>query len=102
MKRTILTASLLLVFSHAALAGDCVISIDRKACAGKETEAMKPYNGKNPTEETKKLDSEDACMKFAEKSAKIVRKGTLTQKSVMAKFDGKDLGKTFSDTADCK
>ncbi|WP_374076754.1 hypothetical protein [Bdellovibrio bacteriovorus] len=101
MKKTTLIVSMLLM-GQMAFAGDCVISIDRKACAGKETEAMKPYNGKNPTEETKKLDNEEACGKWAEKSSKIVRKGTLTEKIVSAKFDGKDLGKTFADKAECK
>lgn len=101
MKKTTLIVSMLLM-GQMAFAGDCVISIDRKACTGKETEAMKPYNGKNPTEETKKLDNEEACSKWAEKSSKIIRKGTLTEKKVSAKFDGKDLGKTFTDKAECK
>ncbi|MNL25937.1 hypothetical protein D3C87_1474390 [compost metagenome] len=101
MKKTTLIFALCLA-SQFAFAGDCVISIDRKACAGKETDAMKPYNGKNPTEETKKLDSAEACAKFAEKSSKIIRKGTLTEKNDSGKFDGKDLGKTFSDKAECK
>lgn len=101
MKKTTLVVALCLA-SQFTFAGDCVISIDRKACAGKETEALKPYNGKNPTEETKKLDSAEACTKFAEKSSKIIRKGTLTEKSVSGNFDGKDLGKTFSDKAECK
>ncbi|KHD88534.1 MAG: hypothetical protein OM95_08465 [Bdellovibrio sp. ArHS] len=101
MKKTALVAALLLM-SSMSYAGDCVISIDRKACPGKETEAFKPYNGKNPTDETKKLDSAEACAKWAEKSAKIVRKGTLTEKKVTGKFDGADLGKNFSDKVDCK
>lgn len=91
----------LLVSSVSAMAGECVITIDRKACPGKETDAFKPYNGKNPTEEKKSQDSAGACEKWAEKSAKIVRKGTLTEKKVTAKFDGKDV-KGSSDKADCK
>lgn len=90
------------LFSQLAFAGDCVITIERKACPGKEVDALKPYNGKNPTEESKKLDSADACEKFAEKSSKIVRKGTLSGKKVTVKFDGKDLGKTFDGTSECK
>lgn len=102
MKKSTLIAALIVFGSAAAHAADCTITISRKACAGKETEAMKPYNGKNPTEETKKLDSEEACLKWGEKSSKIIRKGTLTEKSVTVKFDGKDLGKTFADKAECK
>lgn len=101
MKKAILTAALVLS-AQFAYAADCVITIDRKACPGKESDALKPYNGKNPTDETKKLDSAEACEKFADKSSKIVRKGTLTSKSVSGKYDGKDLGKTFADKAECK
>lgn len=101
MKKIILATAV--VFSaQFAFAADCVITIDRKACAGKEADALKPYNGKNPTDETKKLDSAEACLKFAEKSSKIVRKGTLAEKSVSGKYDGKDLGKSFADKAECK
>lgn len=101
MKRTALILATTL-FAQLAFAGDCVITTDRKACAGKEAEVLKPYNGKNPTEETKSLADAGACEKLAEKSAKIIRKGTLAEKKVTAKFDGKDLGKNFSDKSDCK
>lgn len=101
MKKTILIVSTLLM-AQVAFAGDCTITTSRTACAGKESEALKPYNGKNPTDESKKMDNEEACLKWAEKSSKIIRKGTLTEKSVTAKFDGKDLGKTFADKAECK
>jgi hypothetical protein len=102
MKTALMTTVATLMMAQAAFAGDCTITVDRKACAGKETEALKPYNGKNPTEESKKLDSAEACEKWGEKSSKIVRKGTLTEKKVSVKFDGKDLGKSFSDKAECK
>ncbi|WP_413291998.1 hypothetical protein ACLSU7_11290 [Bdellovibrio sp. HCB185ZH] len=102
IKTTVMMTVATLMMAQAAFAGDCNISVDRKACPGKEVEAMKPYNGKNPTDETKKLDSAEACEKWAEKTSKIVRKGTLTEKKVTVKFDGKDLGKSFSDKAECK
>lgn len=101
MKKTTLVVGIIL-FGNLAFAGDCTITTDRKACPGKEAEVLKPYNGKNPTEETKKFDDVGACEKWAEKSAKIIRKGTLAEKKVSAKFDGKDLGKSFSDKSDCK
>jgi hypothetical protein len=87
----------------AARAGDgCVVTIDRTPCEGKETEARKPYSGKNPTEEKQeKAKTEADCIKAAEKLVKIVRKGTLAKKVATIKFDGKDLG-TKEDTHACK
>ena len=70
MKKIILMFATV-VMAQTAFAGDCQITIDRKACPGKEVDALKPYNGKNPTEESKKLDDAGACEKWAEKSAKI-------------------------------
>ncbi|WP_413559315.1 hypothetical protein [Bdellovibrio sp. HCB209] len=102
MKTALMTAVATMMMAQVAFAADCMITVDRKACAGKEVEALKPYNGKNPTEETKSLDSAEACEKWADKTSKIVRKGTLTEKKVTVKFDGKDLGKSFSDKAACK
>ena len=77
------------------------MKIKRDACAGKEAAAYKPYNGKTETEEKKTVGDEAACKAEAKKAAKIVRKGTLTKKTVSAMFDGKDAG-TESDTAECK
>lgn len=97
---------LILAFTLSAatttLAGECKIKIAREACAGKETEAFKPYDGKKESDETKQLADEAACGAFADKSSKIVRKGTLASKKVTANFGGKDLGKTFEDKKDCK
>ena len=77
------------------------MKIKRDACAGKEASAFKPYNGKSETEEKKTVADEAACKAEAKKAAKIVRKGTLSKKTVSASFDGKDAG-TESDSAECK
>lgn len=92
----------LIVLSGSLLAGECAITINRTACPGKETEMLKPYNGKNPTTEKKTFTALDECSKFAEKSSKIVRKGTLAGKKVTGTFDGKALDKEFEDKAECK
>lgn len=85
-----------------AFAADCELSIDRKPCPGKEAAAFKPYDGKNPTIEKKpKADTLEACTKEGEAAAKIVRKGTLAEKIVTIKFDGKDIAKK-SDKSECK
>lgn len=101
MKINLLIAAISLC-SASAFAGDCSVKIAREACAGKETEAFKPYGGKKETVEPKSVADEAACMKHAESQSKIVRKGTLSAKKVTATFDGKDLGKTFEDKKDCK
>jgi hypothetical protein len=68
------------LLSNTVLAGDCSLTIDRTACPGKEAEAKKPYDGKNPTEEKMpKAQDAEACLKAGEKAAKIVRKGTLSK-----------------------
>lgn len=97
----VLALLVVLAIGQLSYGADCELTIDRKPCPGKEVETLKPYNGKNPTEEKKSLDAA-ACEKWAEKSSKIIRKGTLLEKKVSAKFDGKDLGKNFSDKSECK
>lgn len=93
---------LVTMFSATVFAADCELTINRKACAGKETEAYKPYQGKNPTTESiAKAKTADECLKEAEKSSKIVRKGTLESKKVTATFAGKVLGEK-TDTSTCK
>lgn len=99
LKLTVIAA---ILFASNAYAGDCVIKINRTACPGKTTEAYKPYNGKVETEEKKSLADQKACEAEAEKASKIVRKGVLTQKRTIASFDGKDSGKSFTGTAECK
>lgn len=99
---TILLISSILGFSTLASAGECELKIKRGACPGKEAEAYKPYMGKVQTSEKKEAADEKACLDLADKASKIVRKGTLNSKEVTASFGGKDLGKTFSDKAECQ
>lgn len=100
MKKSFVVAMVLAITS-ASFAGECVLKIKRDACAGKEAAAFKPYNGKAETEEKKKVDNADACKEEAKKAAKIVRKGTLSKKTVTASFDGA-AAVTESDSAECK
>lgn len=80
-----------LVLSSTAFA-DCTLSISRTACAGKEAEMLKPYDGKNPTEEKDaKATTEEACKTAGDKAAKIVRKGVISKKVVKISFNGKVL-----------
>jgi hypothetical protein len=91
-----------ILLSSAAFAGDCSITIDRTPCPGKEAEARKPYDGKNPTtDKAPKATTAEACIAEGEKSVKIVRKGTLSKKSAKITFDGKALAEK-ADEKDCK
>ncbi len=98
MKKIILAS---LFLASTTFAADCIIKTDRKPCPGKEAETLKPYAGKNPTEDKKPAADGAACKALAEKSSKIVRKGTLSEKTVTAKFDKESFG-PFKDTSACK
>lgn len=102
-KGKFLTVALMITASASiASAGDCILKVKRDACPGKETEAYRPYMGKVETTEKKEAADEKACAALAESESKIKRKGTLTGKTVSANFGGKDLGKSWSDKAECK
>ena len=106
-------SSILLLGSGLAFGGICELTIDRTACAGKESAAYEPYKGKgtgdvkphcdkcNPTIEKKPAKDAAECKAKAEDAAKIVRKGTLSGKKITAKFDGSDAGSAAS-TSECK
>jgi len=98
MKKIILAT---LFIANTSFAADCIIKTDRKPCPGKESETLKPYSGKNPTEDKKTAADGMACKILAEKSSKIVRKGTLSEKSVSATFGTEKFG-PFKDTSTCK
>jgi hypothetical protein len=88
------------ILSNAALAGDCLLTIDRTPCPGKESEARKPYDGKNPTDEKmKKATTAEACTKEGEKSSKIVRAGVLAKKHIKISFDGTEIGQKTEEKA---
>ena len=62
---------------------------------------LKPYNNQNPTtDDVKKAKSEAECKKAGEDSVKIKRKGLIATKTVVAKWDGKDVG-NYTDTKPC-
>jgi hypothetical protein len=94
----VLTAAL----SQSVLAADCVITINRTPCAGSEAEALKPYDGKNPTtEKIKKATTAVECTAAGEKASVIVRAGVVTKKVVKISFDGKEIGEKTGEKA-CK
>jgi hypothetical protein len=97
----VLLSMLAMSVSLSAFAGVCTVKIDRTPCPGKTEEARKPYDGKNPTEESKKVDSAKACEDLAAEKVKIVRAGVLAEKNATAMYDKKDIGKKFNDKKSC-
>jgi len=89
------------MITSGAVAGTCELQITRVACPGKEAEAFKPYKGEKSTKESKTVADAAACKGKAEQAAKIVRKGTLSEKSVVATFDGAPVAGTFKAESPC-
>lgn len=85
-----------------SLASPCEFITERKACAGLEDEAFRPYEGKNPTVDKTPFEDPKECLRKAEQFAKIVRRGVLSQKTVTVKFKGKVLNQKFTTTGECK
>ena len=94
MKR-IITLSLgiltYLLLPTSVYAGDCVITVTRVACPGREEICYSKCNGKPTCDEAKQLDSKDACEKEAIKNCTVFRPGDTKSKKVVAKFDGAPL-----------
>lgn len=101
MTKIVVALAGIMMVASSAFAGDCKMVTDRTPCPGKETEALKPYSMKNPTEEVKPAADAAACEAMSDKGSKIARKTILSAKKVTASFDGKEL-KSFSDKSDCK
>ena len=91
MIQTISKLMILVLFSIPAFAGECVLTVTREACPGKDDAAYKPYGGQKTKPMNKSASDEAACRKAVEQECKIVRKGVLKSKSIKATFDGKDL-----------
>ena len=96
-----IASTLILAFdSPMGWAADYKIITDRKPCPGKERDAYKPYQGENPTESHFEVEDTDECMRLARNEVKILRKGTIGEKTVTATFRGKSAG-VYSDLKKC-
>ena len=78
----------LLTLSQAARAGDCAVRVFRTAEPGKETEALAPYGGKNPTATMVPISSADGCKALALKMCPLKGNDAVRSKEVKAMFDG--------------
>lgn len=103
MKKSIISVFIvlsILSIPKAALAGECVLSVTRTACPGKEVESYKKCSGKQSCEEIKETGSADACAKEAVKACENARLDITKSKLITAKFDDEAVegGKDFCDT----
>jgi hypothetical protein len=87
---------LFFLLSMNANASTCVLSVYREACPGKETQALAPYQGVNPTTQDGTADTEAGCRKNAEIAAKIVRKRILKKITVTPKLGDTSLNPVFT------
>ena len=85
-----------LVVPLTAFAGDCVITVTRIPCPGREAICFSKCNGVATCDETKKVGTKEACEKEATRNCTVFRPGDTKAKVITAKFndetvnDGKD------------
>ncbi|MBD8526943.1 hypothetical protein [Pseudomarimonas arenosa] len=103
----------LLIGNSSVLAGDCVMSITRTACPGKEAESFSKCDGKASCEQKVPAPSAAICATKTKISCANSRRTITKYKSITATFDGEPVegGKDFCvghpdypyvDKPDCK
>lgn len=94
-----LAALVTYVMPTSAIAGDCVVTITRVACPGREAICYSKCNGVPTCDETKKFDSKEECEKEALRNCTVFRPGDTKEKKVIAKFNESSLndGKNYCD-----
>ena len=88
---------LFLVFgflSQSAFAGTCILKTTRTPCSDAvKAEALKPYDGKETTDDAKKTaTTAEKCIEAAKEACVIVRPLQLKEKKIVALFDGAPVG----------
>ncbi len=87
-KCILLVGSIAFIFQVQAYAGECVLSITRDACPGKDKESFAKCDGKASCDESKKTGSAEACAKEAIKACQNKRLDVTKNKTITAKFGG--------------
>ncbi|MBF0427653.1 MAG: hypothetical protein HQL94_01910 [Magnetococcales bacterium] len=87
-------------FAGTAIAGDCVISYDRTACAGQEKVAYAKCDGNKTCDKAKPADTQEACMANAMNACANDRVDITKSKKIVAKFNGAALVGGFNDAGD--
>lgn len=91
MKYLYVLGLLFAISAQAESQNTCIVSVNREACPGKETEAYAPYKGVNPTVQTIPFSLESQCLEYAAKYAKIVRFRVIKRIEVSSSFNGTPL-----------
>jgi hypothetical protein len=93
MKKTItlsLAAFIGMSFVSTAFA-ECVVNVNRTACAGKESESYSKCGGAKSCDKTEDAASEASCIAFAKAQCPNSRLDITKSKIVKARFNGKVL-----------
>ncbi|MBF0294265.1 MAG: hypothetical protein HQL96_03680 [Magnetococcales bacterium] len=83
--------------SSAAMAGDCMITYHRVACAGQEATSYAKCDGKQMCDKEKAAATQEACAAEAAKACDNDRTDITKSKVIMAKFKGAPLTGGFND-----
>lgn len=96
MKTSLFVAALLSVAtSVAAQAGECVVNINRTACAGKESESYSKCGGSKSCDKDEGASSEAECVAAAKSNCPNSRLDITKSKVVKARYNGKSLAGPF-------
>jgi hypothetical protein len=84
-----------LSFASPVFAGECVIHINRTACAGKESESYSKCGGAKECDKDEFAANEAACIAKAKSNCPNSRLDITKSKRVTARFNGKQLPGPF-------
>lgn len=90
-KSFVLAAMLALTFSSQASAYECIVNVNRTACAGKESESYSKCGGSKSCDKNEDASSEAACIAAAKSNCPNSRLDITKSKVVKARFNGKQL-----------
>jgi hypothetical protein len=91
MIKTITLAAVISVSMMSTAFAECVVNINRTACAGKESESYSKCGGAKSCDKTEAATTEAGCIAFAKSNCPNSRLDITKSKVVKARFNGKPL-----------
>lgn len=91
MKALFVILAVIGLYSLAAIAGECRVTVTRDACPGHEKVSYNKCGGKQTCDEVKKVDKQEMCLKEATRACTVFRTKETKSKKVTATFDGAPL-----------